>query len=152
MKKFQSALLVAGLAQESDIRGLSEDAIMGIEADRGLTLPTDYKDFLRECGCAAGLFGTDIDILHPRFLNLNEDFLEAAHEFDISYSPPANAFFFSAYQGGSFHYFLCQGTDTKVYVLNDGDSAPTAIASSFTEFMVDAIASWREMLARTSIS
>ncbi|UUZ48578.1 SMI1/KNR4 family protein [Massilia sp. B-10] len=47
MKKFQSALLVAGLAQESDIRGLSEDAIMGIEADRGLTLPTDYKDFLR---------------------------------------------------------------------------------------------------------
>lgn len=50
MKKFQSALLVAGLAQESDIRGLSEDAIMGIEADRGLTLPTDYKDFLRSVG------------------------------------------------------------------------------------------------------
>jgi hypothetical protein len=144
MKKFIEWLTGAGLADESEILGLSDDEINGIEQARAISLPEDYKDFLRQCGRNAGLFGRDIDIIYPNFLSLNKEFYEIAEEFGIDYRPPANAFFFSAYQGGSFHYFICGSDDSKTYVLNDGDTVPVVVSESFTSFMLDAISSYQD--------
>lgn len=144
MKKFVRWLTGARLADESEIQGLSHDEINAIEEARGVSFPSDYKDFLSQCGRSAGLFGRDIDIFYPNFLSLNKEFLEVSEEFGIDYEPPANAFFFSAYQGGSFHYFVCQSGDTNVYVLSDGDSAPTVVSDSFTTFMLNAVSSFQD--------
>lgn len=145
MKKFLRWLAGAALADESEIRGLSHEEINAIEKARGVSLPEDYKDFLSCCGRSAGLFGKDIDILYPNFLSLNKEFHEVAEEFGIFYEPPVDAFFFSAYQGGYFHYFLCESNDASIYVLNDGDLLPTLVSDSFTTFVLNAVSSYQDI-------
>lgn len=146
VRKYAKWLAGAGLADESEIVGLSTYEIAGIEHARSISLPDDYKEFLSQCGRCAGMFGRDIDILYPHFLKLNGEFLEVAEEFGIGYRPPINAYFFSAYQGGSFHYFVCGGNDASVYVLNDGDVAPNFVSESFSSFMLGAVSSYQDAL------
>ena len=146
MENYVKWLTGSGLASETEIAGLSNKKITQIEGEYSIKLPNEYKDFLRQCGRRAGMFARDIDIFYPNFLRLRDEFDEVAEDFGIKYKPEANAFFFSAYQGGSFHYFLCESADTKIYVLNDGDTLPAVANESFTAFVLCAISSYQDAL------
>ena len=144
MPNYIEWLVLAGLAERNEVQGLHENIIREIEKKYDITLPTTYRDFLMQCGRGAGLFGRDIDILYPNFLGLDGEFNEVATEFGIDYKPPRNAFFFSAYQGGSFHFFVCEEDDPEIYVLNDGDKEPKLASTKFTLFVKDAISSYQD--------
>ncbi len=133
--KFIKWLINSGLAEESEIKGIAEAEITGIEQERGVSLPDDYKEFLRQCGRSAGLFARDIHLFYPDFLGVEKIFHDVAEEYGIDYRPPVNAFFFSEYQGGSFHYFLCGDNDRTIYVINEGDIGPRLGGDSFTSFV-----------------
>ncbi|PXX46782.1 SMI1/KNR4 family protein [Undibacterium pigrum] len=133
---FKKWLIQAGICKENEIKGVAEAEIKSLEATFSVTLPGSYKDFLRQCGVSAGVFCQDVDFFYDEIVRLKDDFTDALDEWNKTFRPPEKAFVFSAYQGGSYHYFVCDGNDNPpIYVFYEENLEPVIVAAEFIEYM-----------------
>ena len=136
MVDFKKWLIQAGLDEENEIKGITEAEIKTIERFFSISLPESYRDFLSQCGVSAGLLCRDVNFFYDDILYLKDHFLDALEEWGKTFRPPERAFIFSAYQGGSYHYFICDGNDDPaIYVFYEENLEPVLVASGFIEYM-----------------
>ncbi|MFZ6638843.1 SMI1/KNR4 family protein [Undibacterium sp. TC4M20W] len=130
---------------ETDIVGVAKEEILEIEREFNVPLPGAYKDFLQQCGRKAGLFARDINMFYPDILGIRECYEGVKEEYGIPFEVPKDAFIFYAYQGGFFHYFICDGNeDPEIYSVNDGQIDAHFVIGSFSTFIKEAILSYQK--------
>lgn len=146
MIDFRKWLIQAGLDEEKEIKGISEEEINSIEKMHSIRLPETYKDFLRQCGRSAGLFASDLNFFYDDILYIKERFIEELEGWECDFHPPENAFFFSKYLAGSFHYFICDGNDDPaIWGFDETNLIPIAISPGFIEYMKLGISEYQDM-------
>ncbi|MBC3907921.1 SMI1/KNR4 family protein [Undibacterium umbellatum] len=146
MINFKKWLEQAGLDEGTGILGISAKEIELIEQKYSIRLPKSYKDFLQQCGISAGLFSRDISFFYDDVLYMWDSFGEAVREWGVSFSLPENAFLFSEYQGGSYHYFICDGNDNPpIFAFSEANPVPIQISSGFVEYIKDSISAYQDM-------
>ena len=129
-------IVEAGLAEQSQVRGCTEDEILELEKAFGLGLPNAYRDFLRAMGHGAGAFLRGSDLWYRDLVEINEAAAELVAEVELSL-PPA-AFVFAMHQGYQFLFFLAAGSDDpEVRRFAEGEGT-TIVASRFTDWLVRA--------------
>lgn len=146
MIDFRKWLVQAGLDEEKEIKGISEEEINSIEKMHSIRLPETYKDFLRQCGRSAGLFARDINFFYDDILYIKDNFIDSLEDWKCDFQPPKNAFYFSSYLAGSYHYFICDGSDNPaIWGFDETNLSPKAISPGFFEYMRSAISGWQDV-------
>ncbi|MFC4159993.1 SMI1/KNR4 family protein [Chitinimonas lacunae] len=137
---FKKWLIAASLCPKNAVQGVPEDKIVALEVNTGLTLPTAYKDFLRDCGSYAGDFAPNLDFLYFSLPFIQEDLADQLASGAIA-PLPATAFCFMASEGQVFNYFLCEGEDDPpVYQVVAGRKEIGTPYPTLSAFMRDLMA------------
>ena len=130
---YRELLIERGIANSSDIVGVSSKELESLEVEIALSLPAAYRQFLSDCGKRAGRLGRDIELFYPQMRHMRTEAEELLDEGTLEYQLPSDAFVFSGYQGYIYHFFRCASSDPPVWRLRDDDEPPMQVADSFSD-------------------
>ncbi|QDT65251.1 SMI1/KNR4 family protein [Calycomorphotria hydatis] len=132
----RSRLIQSGLASKNDIIGCSEGDLASLEQRVGLTLPSSYKEFMREFGRGAGKFFDDVCIYYDEIANLQYEASEILYDYpEHNLLLSTSTFVFSMRQGEQFTFFNCLEEDPPVWFYFEGHPAFERIADCFVDFL-----------------
>lgn len=127
-------------AAATAVEGCDSAEIAKIESLAGGALPASYRRFLEVAGKKAGVALAGVDCTFPDLLELREGAEELLEESETDYTLPAEVFVFSMHQGYEFLAFdRSAGHDPAVLQYVEGEDAPTAEWSSFTDYLAEVL-------------
>ena len=134
-------LVAKAFVDLSAIKGCSEADLRVIEATRGVTLPSVYRQFMLRLGRDAGQFLRGTDFLYPELMGLQAlpaPLLKTSGAlFELT---PAH-FVFMSHQGYQFLFFACDaGDDPPVMHYLEGDTLPRQVAPCFSDWLSGCVA------------
>ena len=138
------ALVRAGIASASDIRGCSAEEVDSVLAKAlPLHLPVHYVAFLRILGNGAGRLFRGTDIFYPNPLEADAVARDLEEENDVDLA--VNRRFFFAHHQGYQAYFFEPGSPA-VFMYTEGDEKPRKLADDFLEYL------WAKVNAERAVS
>ena len=137
-----------GLAQQHEIRGLTEDEISEVEADQATPLPGVYREFLKTMGKGAGRLLVGSDAFYPSILGLKDAARELLAESGDPFELEESDVVVLMHQGYTFLFLRGIGEDPPVFQWVEGDPEPKQIASTLPELLSSELTLAREVDAR----
>ena len=129
-------IVQSGIASAAQISGCSEQDISEFESRINRQLPSAYKQFLRAMGKSSDDVFTDVTIMYPSILELQDEISLTLKSSEFRLSPSVFAFLLA---DGLFLFFDTaeDENDPKVYRYIETEAKPTEIADTFTEWLTD---------------
>ncbi|MEH2196707.1 SMI1/KNR4 family protein [Nostoc sp.] len=116
----------------------SDLEIIQFERQNGITLPSNYKDFLKMMGHGAGKFLRGSDCFYQHLPQIQKWAKELLVENDFPEALPEDAFVFFMHQGYQFSFFrLSEGDNPPTYSYCEGQQEPYFVKShdTFSDFL-----------------
>lgn len=129
-------MIVANLADKSDVVGCTEAQIQDLETKYAIKLPAAYKDFLRAFGNSAQEVFGDVELMYPDLLTYYEYDGILKYSTD-KFTLPANAFIFASRLDTLAFSITTDGDDPPVYRYISQQDAEEKIYPSFSEWLTD---------------
>lgn len=123
---------------ENQLSPCSDLEIIQFERQKGITLPSIYKDFLKMMGHGAGKFLRGSDCFYQHLPQIQEWAKQLLVENDFPEALPEDAFVFFMHQGYQFSFFrLSEGNNPPTYSYCEGQEEFYSVKSHdiFTEFL-----------------
>lgn len=137
----KTKLIQSGLAEIDTTIGCSEQEIASVEEAFSLSLPKEYRDFLRMMGREAGKFLVGTDYSFPTLLEFREDAERLLIENHADFGLSLTNFVFMFHQGYTFLFFDCKNgsDDPPVFLYTESEAAVRQVGESFSEWLNVAI-------------
>ena len=123
---------------ENQLSPCSDLEIIQFEQQKGITLPSNYKDFLKIMGHGAGKFLRGSDCFYQHLPQIQEWAKQLLVENDFPEALPEDTFVFFMHQGYQFSFFrLSQGDNPLTYSYCEGQQEPYLVKShdTFSDFL-----------------
>ncbi len=119
-----------------DIKGLNDIEISNIEDYFNVSLPQNYKEFLRFIGKSGGEFLRGEDCFYDRIYELREYAEDLLKEDESDFELKKEYFIFYCHQGYIFAYFdTLKGNESPVYLYREGNLKPENYSENFLSFL-----------------
>jgi SMI1-KNR4 cell-wall len=125
-----------------DFISCTEEEVVALEQQLGVTLPEAYREFLLWMGHKAGDLFAGSQWLYKKIPRLQVGAREALEKNNFPESLPGDAFVFWMHQGYQFMFFrLSEDSDPPVYYYHEGRHKTSfeKYANSFSEVLYEAI-------------
>lgn len=99
-----------GVADKSELVGVSDTEIQSLENYFGLTFPACYHQFLRSFGRSAGFLSPWMAIYFDDLKEIRDQFDGLVAASDLSFNLPANALLIANWES-VFDFLVCDGSD-----------------------------------------
>lgn len=138
LDKVKEQLKELKLASPSEFLPCSQDEVVLLEQQFGVSLPKAYQEFLLWMGHGAGQFLRGSDSFFKHLPDLQEWAVELLQENNFPEFLPKDAFVFLMHQGYQFSFFrLSEGDDPPTYFYAEGTNQTSFIKSHerFSDFL-----------------
>lgn len=138
LDKVKKQLIELKIASPDEQVGCTQDEVIELERQLGISLPKAYREFLLSMGYGAGKFLRGSDCFFEHLPYLQKWAIELLEENNFCESLPEDTFVFSMHQGYQFSFFrLSEGDNPPTYSYCEGTNQTSFIRSHerFSDFL-----------------
>lgn len=122
--------------------GCDEATIQAVESTIGYELPKSYRAFLAEGGrvCDPFFMGEDFAGSPEAVKTIRKGCSRMLTRRNAAFSLPENAFVFMSHQGYIYDlFYIGEGDDPPIYVLDQRDPSPKWFSGSFSRYLSESV-------------